>query len=378
MSIRFSEKLNRGEIMKKVLALALIGVSFQGFAKDKVDYSYCQDTFTPKLNGSWGGHGNGVNLSSEYKDFPFKLGDDGKVTPHKDVKYKYDEKTKTETMSFVAGPKEFGSKQEVIIKRDKQGHISQVISNSSYEGMKTKTGLGSKKFPFGGGGMYGPGIGVGYPGGGGGFGMGGYGMGGPSKFSIVHDVKIKSGKCFPYRSVQLSEVGNNTHKSFGSDAYLCRDLKKFYQEQDKDDSKLGKLKACYDSYQKEAQKVISAHKKRNDDLYNPKDEMEDDNPWKQGGYFGDLGEGQFSSGEAGYPGGGGGYGHPGGFAGSIDNIVESKMFNSAEKAKQLSVFCNFPYGPMKDIIGDDSLFKKELRSDASAEGSQKDGSTKQK
>lgn len=352
--------------MKKILAVGLVGLSLQAFAADSVDYSYCKDTFAPDLSGGYGG-GYG---SAPKKGFPFKLGDDGKVTPHKDVKYKFDKKTNTETMSFSATPG-FGGKQEIIVKRSKDGHISQVISNSSFEGAKTKSGLGSKKggfpgYPGGGGGMYGgPGIG------GGGFGVGGYGMGGSSKFSIVYDVKIKSGKCFPYRSVNLSEMGNNTHKSFGSDVQLCRDLKDFYKKQEDAGSKLNKLKTCHDSYQKEAQKVIDAHKTRNSDLYEPKDEQDESNPWSTGGHYGDMGSGEFASGQGG---GQGGYGYPGGFGGSIDTIVEGSMFNSAEKAKQLSVFCSFPYGPMKDMVKDDSLFTKEAKAGGEGSGSSKSGS----
>ena len=331
--------------MKVLIAMSLMGLSFGVAAKDsKIDYKYCQEAFNvPEGFGQVNG-------------FPFKLGDDGKVTPHKDVKYKYDDKKKIETMTYK--PKMgFGqdNPHEVIIKRDKNGAISQVIYNSEFKGIKTKSGLGSKQPAFG---MGMPGIGIGYPGVDGGF--GGYGgmNTGPSKSSSVFDVKIKAGKCFPYRSVGIMETGSHTHQTFSSDVQMCYDIKKHLKEEGTEGSELNKLKECSNKYSKASQKIIDGHMKRNDDLYNPPSDPDDyQSPWGTGGYFGNMEEGSFGNGEAG---GQGGYGYPGGFAGSIDNIAQSQMFTPSQKVKMLSQYCAFPYGAMKEMLKDKDLFKKEI------------------
>lgn len=358
--------------MKFMIALGLVGLSFSAYA-EKVDYKYCRDAFTPEFQGGYIGPD-----SDEMKGYPFKIEDNGKITPHKSADYKFDKESNTETLTFemknpYGGDKVVG-KSVIVIKRDKKGNISQVTNTMKNPGVKTRSGLG-QKFP--GGGMYGPGIpggGFGYPGVGIG---GGFGYNGPSEFTTVTDVKIKAGKCFPYRSVNMNTLGNNTHHSFGSDVAMCRDLADFYKGHKGEDSKLGKLKACYESYQKEAQKVINGHLKRNDDLYNPKSEDDALDAWGSGGFFGTLEDGEFSDGTAAPKGGYGGYG-AGGFGMSIDNIVQNQMFNSAEKVKMLSQYCSFPYGPMKDMIKDDDLFKKEVVADADAGGEGSGGGVKEK
>ncbi|MFT6071209.1 MAG: hypothetical protein ACJAT2_001481 [Bacteriovoracaceae bacterium] len=348
--------------MKTFLALSLLGLSFQSFAADsKVDYSYCKETFAPELPGV-------------PKGFPFEMKDDGTIKPHKKANYKFDKKTNTETISyeipgfnggggFPTTSKPQKSTVTIMIKRDKEGKILQVSNQSKTEAMKTKSGLGQKNMPWGGAGMVGPGMG--YPGVG--FGGGGYGFGQGFDYTTVFDVKYKSGKCFPHRSVAKQKTGNHEHKSFTTDIELCRDLKKFYAGEKKKDSKQAKLKQCYESYQKQAQKVLDAHLERNDDLYNPDGETGDDSPWGQSGPFGfNDSDAEFSDGTA----GGGAYGGYGGFAGSIDNIVQSQQFSSAAKAKMLNAYCSFPYGPNKKMIDDDSLYvKDEVPASAGGEGS---------
>lgn len=326
--------------MKKLIAVSLMGLSFGAMA-EAVDYKHCKAAFNPAFGPD--------------KTFPFVLGDDGKIKAHKDVKYKFDSKTKVETMTYK--PKQgFGAntEQEIVIKRDEDGTITQVIYNSKFEGLKTKTGLGAKN-PYFGMGMPGPGVGIGYPGGG----FGGYGgmYAGPSKSSTVFDVKVKDGKCFPYRNVGLFESAGNTHKTFNGDVQLCYDITKKLKEEGTDGSKASKLKQCYDDYQKGASKILKSHLNRNDDLYNPKDADEVQSPWGSGGYFGNLEEGEFSDGTSAPA--GGGYGYPGGFAGSIDNIVQNQMFNPAQKLKMLEAYCSFPYGGMAEMLKDEGLFKEE-------------------
>ncbi|MBK25004.1 MAG: hypothetical protein CME70_13485 [Halobacteriovorax sp.] len=334
--------------MKKLIAVSLMGLSFGAMA-EAVDYKHCKTAFNPAFGPD--------------KTFPFVLGDDGKVKAHKDVKYKFDSKTKVETMTYKGhgyGGPGTGNEQEILIKRDEDGTITQVIYNSKFPGVKTKTGLGAKN-PFFGMGMPGPGVGIGYPGGG----FGGYGgmYAGPTKSSTVFDVKVKDGKCFPYRNVGLFESAGNTHKTFNGDIQLCYDINKMLKEEAKEGSKANKLKQCYDDYQKQSDKILKSHLKRNDDLYNPKDADEVQSPWGSGGYFGNLEEGEFSDGAPAGNGSGGsggyGYGYAGGFAGSIDNIVQNQMFNPAQKVKMLSAYCSFPYGGMKEMLEDEGLFKEE-------------------
>lgn len=356
--------------MKTFLALSLLGLSFQSFAADsKIDYKYCKETFAPAFPGV-------------EKGFPFAMKDDGSIKPHKKANYKFDKKTNTETITYDNPTYNVGfpgtgkppkSSVTIQIKRDKDGKIIQVSNQSKTEAMKTKSGLGTKSGPWGGVGMIGPG--VGFPGGGFGIG-GGYGYGQGFDYTTVFDVKYKSGKCFPHRSVSKQKTGNHEHKSFTTDIELCRDLKDFYADQDKKDSKLGKLKQCYESYQKAAQKVMDAHLERNDDLYSPDGEEKDDSPWGKGGPFGfNDSDAEFSDGTA----GGGGYGGYGGFAGSIDNIVQSQQFGSAAKAKMLNAYCSFPYGPQKKMIDDDDLYvKDEVPASAGGEGSGGDSKGKAK
>lgn len=351
--------------MKTFLALSLLGLSFQSFAADsKVDYTYCKEAFAPSYPGA-------------QKGFPFSMSKDGKIKAHKKANYKFDKKTNTETVSFEQsfglqaggfGNADFKPPKQtttITIKRDKDGKILQFSQQAKTEAMKTKSGLGSKNGAYGYG-MYGPGA-YGFPGGG--FGMGGgYGYGGQGfDHTTITDVKYKSGKCFPHRSVSLQKTGNHEHKSFGSDVELCRDLKKFHDQQEKKGSKLEKLRSCYESYQKEAQKVMDAHLERNDDIYNPDGKSDDDSPWGKGGPYGfNDSDAEFSDGTA----GGAGYGGYGGFAGSIDNIVQSKQFGSAAKTKMLNAYCNFPYGPLKKMVDDDDLFTKdEVPASAGGEGS---------
>jgi hypothetical protein len=294
------------------------------------------------------------------------MDDDGKIQAHKDVNYKRDDKTGTETLTyevpgfssggFGGSQKIPGTKMTLQFKRDKDGKITQYSSHMKVDGIKTKSGVGQNQNPY-----------MAYPGGG--FGGGGFGYGHGMDHTNVYDVKYKSGKCFPHRSVSLQKTGNHEHKSFTSDIELCRDLKEFHDKQSKKGSKLGKLRSCYESYQKEAQKVMDAHLDRNDDIYNPDGDKSEDNPWGQGGPFGFGGsDAEFSDGTAG--GGGGGYNGYGGFAGSIDNIVQSKQFGSAAKAKMLNAYCSFPYGPQAKMISDDELFAKEVPASATGgEGS---------
>jgi hypothetical protein len=363
--------------MKTFLALSLLGLSFQSFAADsKVDYTYCKEAFAPSFPGV-------------QKGFPFSMSKDGKINTHKKANYKFDKKTNTETvsyeMNFGMQTGGFGStdfkpskqKTTITIKRDKDGKIIQVSQQAKTEGMKTKSGLGTKNGPYGygGGGGY-PGVGMGFPGGG--FnGGGGFGYGQGFDHTSVTDVKYKSGKCFPHRSVSLQKTGNHEHKSFTSDVELCRDLKKFHDEQEKKGSKLGDLRSCYESYQKEAQKVMDAHLERNDDIYNPDGKSDDDSPWGKSGPYGfNDSDAEFSDGTA----GGAGYGGYGGFAGSIDNIVQSKQFASSAKTKMLNAYCNNPYSPVKKMIEDDELFvKDEVPASVGGEGSggdSKSGKTK--
>ncbi len=338
--------------MKKIIAVGLMGLSF-GVMAEGVDYKHCKTAFNPAFGPD--------------KTFPFVLGDDGKVKPHKDVKYKFDSKTKTETMAYKP-TQGFGmqNEQEVIIKRDEKGVITQVIYNSEFKGIKTQTGLGSKS-PNGFPGYGAPGIGLGYPGvGGGGFG----GMyAGPSKSSTVFDVKVKDGKCFPYRNVGLFETAGNTHKTFNGDVQLCYDINKMLEEEAKDGSKANKLKQCYNDYQKRSGKILKSHLKRNDDLYNPEGQDEVQGPWGTGGYFGNLEDGGFSDGTGGSEAsGGGGYGYAGGFAGSIDNIVQNQMFDNAQKVKMLSVYCSYPFGGMPEMLKDEGLFKEEPKTGGECSG----------
>lgn len=326
--------------MKYLVALGLIPLSFTALSAD-VDYSNCQESFsTPKIYG-YGGK----------EDFPFRLEKDGKITAHKDADYVYDKDSNIETIKYKS--EGFGSVSEtsVVIKRDDKGHLSQVIYNTDFKGFKTQTGLGSN-MPLQ--------PGFGFPG----YGIGGS-MSGPSKSSFVTDIKIKSGKCFPYRSVSLFETNGNTHKSFTNDVELCRDIKKMLKEEGTEGSESNKLKACYEKYQDKAQKILNGHLKRNDDLYNPP-EKNTKGMWATGGYYGNPYQGAFSNGKE----GSGGYGTPGGFAGSIDNIVQNQMFNPSEKIKILSQYCAFNFGAQEKMIQDDSLFKEEPTQSQSARAAQ--------
>lgn len=334
--------------MKYIIALGLIPLSLSALAGD-IDYSYCQKSLSPFGDTGFNGQAG----------FPLTMDKDGKIKAHKDANYKFDKETNTETVSYSFDGYGGGKiEMSTVIKRDENGAPVQFIMNTKSPGMKTKTGLGSGKgFPMGG---------LGYPGLGGYGGMGlGMGMMGPSKFSTVYDIKIKSGKCFPYRTTSLLEMNGNTHKSFVSDVELCRDVKKMLKAEGTEGSELNRLKACYDKYQDKAGKIISSHLKRNDDLYNPPKEKEDNNPWGSGGYYGDMQNGSFSSGELGEEMESGNY--IGGFAGSIDNLIQNNDFTPGEKVKMLSQYCKgSPFFPADDLTGDDSLFVEEKASQTQA------------
>ena len=160
--------------MKFLITLSLLGLSFQSFGADsdkKINYKHCQAAFNVP-----------TQLQGPRKDFPFKMKDNGKIEVHKDANYSYDEETKTETIKYEIGKGEgfgMGSDLSVVIKRDGKGVPTQVIYNTAFKGVKTKTGLGAKNQGWGAG-MYGaPGIGIG-----GGFGYGGGFNAGPSKSSF--------------------------------------------------------------------------------------------------------------------------------------------------------------------------------------------------
>ncbi len=315
--------------MKYLVTLGLIPMSLTVFSAE-VDYSKCQANFNSPQ-----GYG------SSKEGFPFKLESDGKVKVHKDANYVFDQATNTEKITYKYEGLGDGIDSSVVIKRNEKGELSQVIYNNEFKGIKTQTGLGSQ-FPN----APVPGfMGMGLMGG-----MGG-GMG-PSKSSYVTDVKIKSGKCFPYRSVSLIETNGNTHKSFANDVELCRDIKKMLKQEGTEGSEGNKLKACYDQYQEKAQKILAGHKERNDDLYNPKENRLTEGAWGSGGYYGNPVQGSFGNGQ-------GGYGYPGGFAGSIDNIVQNQMFTPAEKLKMLSQYCVYGSPAQEEMINDDSLFVEE-------------------
>ncbi len=318
--------------MKYILALGLIPFSLATLAAD-VDYSYCQKNFNPNPDMQFGGS----------PDFPFRMDKDGKVRAHKDATYTFDKESNTETIKYkIKGFGDYTTDFEVVIKRDENGAPTQIIQNNAFKGFKSETGLGSTNKGF--------------------MGMPGYGMGlgmgmmasGPSKYSTVYDIKVKSGKCFPYRTTSLVETNGNTHKSFVNDVELCRDIKKMLKEEGTEGSEANKLKACYEQYQDKAQKILSGHLKRNDDLYNPpKSKEEVTGPWGSGGYYANPYQGSYGGSE--------GYG-AGGFAGSIDNIVENKSFNPSEKIKMLAEYCKFPFGAIDEMTKDESLFKEEVSS----------------
>lgn len=299
--------------MKKFLPIMVLSLCSTAFASE-IDYSHCQQK-------AYGPSGYLLQQAA-----PFTIESDGKITPHASVNsYEFDKSTNTEVLKIVH--ENFGMKSEnqIHIKRNERGEISQIIHKNESKARPTRSGMGSQMpQPLGFGGMYGMG-----------------GMYGSSDISMttVTDIKIENGKCFPYRSYMDTKNGNHLHRSLIEEAQLCRDITAHLNEEQKENSKLSELKSCHDAYQNEASKVINAHKERNADLYEvPKS---DENPSMFGGGIGGYGYGL-------------GYG---GFGMSIDNIVNSAQFSSAEKLKMLTVYCMMPNSPLSEMSGDEKLFE---------------------
>ncbi len=287
----------------------IISLSIQA---DKIDYTYCQELFQG----------------------PVKIDDEGNITPHAGAKYKLDKKGKTEILTFKQMALGSGHTIKITVKRDNRGRLSQVQFDSKFNPSQTKSGLGSQNL-FGGSG----GLGMGMP----------FGGGLPMETSMVTDIKIKGGKCFPYRTISKSKTGNYTHTTFHNEVQLCRELRQFVKDaQKKEDSKLGKLKKCYDSYQKEAQKVIRNHLKRNSDLYQPKE-----NKFMTGGFgFAPQTGAGLGTRYLGVPGPGGG------FIMSLDSIVQSPQLSPAQKIEVLSAYCRPFSHSLRSMLRDDDLFVK--------------------
>lgn len=324
--------------MKKLYFCIALALSFTASA-NKVDYTHCQD----RLRGV--GYGN----YAQPEGYPFKIEDDGKIKPHSSItSYQVDKDSKAEVMKISS--ENFGMQHETEFKvlRDDQGNISQIVQSSKTKSPKTKSGLGSPNnaFPYAG---MGGGMGFGY-------GMGGI-PAGEMEITQITDIKIKNGKCYPYRSYSINKNGNHEHKSFNEDVLLCRDIVSKLSDEQKENSRLAELKSCHDKYQNEAEKILNSHKERNADLYQI-----------------EKSKAQFSDGQiGGYP-GHGSYG-PGGFGMSIDSIVNSAQFSPSEKLKMLTVYCMFPESPMEKMVKDEKLFEKAPKLNSSGqEGSPNTGS----
>jgi hypothetical protein len=300
--------------MKKVMPILALGFC-SSLVANEIDYSHCQD----KASGAF--------FSGYNQQHPFTIESDGKIKPHASVgSYQFDKKNNSDVLKISR--KEFGidSETQIIVKRDENGQISQIVHQHETKVPSMRTGMGSNiPQPIG--------LGV--------FGMPGM-MGGMGNMSTttVTDVKIENGKCFPYRSYIDTKNGNNEHRSLLEEAQLCRDITSKLQEEQKENSKLAELKSCHDQYQNEANRIISDHKERNADLY---DLSEEEAAKAFGGGMGGYGFGM-------------GYG---GFGMSIDNIVNSQQFSAGEKLKMLTVYCMYPGSPLAKISSDDQIFATE-------------------
>lgn len=323
--------------MKSLFMTAAIMFTANAMAAEKVDYSYCQETFKSSPIG--------YGLE---EGFPFKITDDGNTRVHLKVKsYKKDDKARTETFEYGEKP----MKTKVTIYRDESGTLSRVVSSSFFDAPEVKRGVGSKN-P---GGMYGMGMGIG-------FGMGYSGMMEPmvdTTTDIVTDIKIQNGKCVPFRSLMDIKKGKTSEKHFVADLQLCRDVKMFFK-------KNPEAAACFGEKMNNAmEEVLQGHRTRNADLYNPAGDKTEAN---EGGY---PGTGMYPGGSyGGFNAEGMSYnGIAGGYGMFLDNLITEKNtpnFLGSPLARGASVmsYCSMPFGPMDKMIQDEALFAPELAKNA--------------
>jgi hypothetical protein len=287
-----------------------------------VDYTHCQNSLRPP----------GISTNG----FPFAITDDGTIRPHSTVNMAVNAQQRTTTITVPSAYEGYPD-QTIIVRRNERGEISQFETSYSFRAPPTRSGLGTNN-PWGMIGGVNPFV-------------NGVGFGGPmvnSDSVVVTDVKMVNGKCFPYRSVAAMTTNNHTHRSFTYDVELCRDIRQFNQNASDATNRLSQLKSCYDEYIRESQRLIDAHKTRNNDLYNPPRNQEER---IYGGIF--EGEGGFSEGQPEGQTGWGQYGM-GGFGMSVDTVVNNPMLNASQKIMMLGQACSWGY--VAQMAADDSLF----------------------
>lgn len=278
--------------------------------------------------------------------YPFMISEDGGIRPHSSVSVNTDSESRTTTITV---PTPLAGQQSPItieVRRNEQGQITQIVNSSTWRGFRTESGVGAVN-------PGGLGMNPWMP-------MGFGGMNSDSQFTMTTDIKIESGKCFPYRSISSNTTGNHTHRSFAHEVELCRDLENFNQRANDATNPLSQLKSCYDQYIREAQTVIDAHLSRNDSIYNPRNRQNANELYPgsfpaSGGSWG-----------TGVPGGPGGFGGGMGFGGSIDMIINNPSIEVSTKQEMLRMYCQQPL--MREMVADDDLFPAPAQAAAQENG----------
>lgn len=301
--------------MKKIVATCLLLVSVSALSAE-VDYSYCAEQFNAQ--------GFGV--------FPFSIQKDGKIKTPDNVKMTTDKEKRQEILEYTS-ESPFNMKMKVVVTRDEKGQLSQVVQESDFKAMKTKSGIGSNSpnnFQMG-------------------FGMmgGGFGMYGNQDTNTrnVFDLKVQNGKCMVSRNYGNVTSGNHTHSALYAEAQICRDVSQFLK-------KNPSISSCFsDSVGKKISHLFSDHKERNKDLYENKEKPQAQEGW------GGIGMG--------YPGAGsyGGYG----MMESLDQIISTSEasipgFGKAPIVDLIKIhkMCQIQTSASAGLISEDEkLWKKE-------------------
>jgi len=299
--------------MKKIVATCLLLASVSALSAE-VDYSYCAEQFNAQGFGA----------------FPFSIQKDGKIKTPDNVKLTTNKEKRQEVLEYVTDSP-FEVKMKVVITRDQKGQLSQIIQETDFKAIKTKSGLGSNSpnnFQMGLGMM------------GGGFGM--YGNQDTNTKNIF-DLKVQNGKCIIARNYGDITSGNHTHSALYQESQICRDISQFLK-------KNPNISSCFsDSVGKKISGLFKNHKERNKDLYEVKQSPKEG--WNGAGM--------------GYP-GGGGYGEYG-MMESLDQIINSSEastpgFGKAPIVDLIKIHqrCHLFNSSNAGLISEDeSLWKKE-------------------